>query len=113
MLNRLGGEIDNHAEAPPPPVSVPALAFLKAPLVDDGAERRETAARFLEHRIVAKGRDAWAALAHTERETFDKWKLVSAALYCGRNHALRVAGTDTPKGPHYTAALTGWLKQTF
>jgi hypothetical protein len=38
---------------------------------------------------------------------------VSAALYCGRNHALRVACTDTPKGPRYTKALSQWLEQHF
>ena len=37
--------IDNR---PARPVSVPELAFLKAPLIDDGAERREIAARFAE-----------------------------------------------------------------
>ena len=54
MLNRLGAEIYNDAVKPPAPVSVPALAFLKAPL-DDEAERREIAARFAEHRIVRTG----------------------------------------------------------
>jgi hypothetical protein len=100
MLNRLGAELRNDAERPPPPVTLPQLSLLKAPLVDDGAERRAVADKFAEYRTIAKGRDAWLALARTERETFDKWRLVSAALYCGRNHALRVSGANAPNGHH-------------
>ena len=65
-LNRLGEEtlIDNR---PPVPVTVPELSFLKkGPPLDNEPERREIAARFAEHRIVAKGRDAWAAIDKAE-----------------------------------------------
>ena len=79
----------------------------------EAIERAATAAKFAEHRIVAKGRDAWAAIAQTERETYTRWKAIAAALVIGRNHALRVSNADTPNGAHYTAALTDWLKQNF
>jgi hypothetical protein len=112
MLSRLGAQllVDNR---PPVPVTVPALSCLNVPVVDDGAERREIADKFAEFRIVAKGRDAWEAVARAERETFDHWKAVAAALIVGRNHSLRAAGTSTPNGAHYTAALSGWLTQNF
>jgi hypothetical protein len=51
MINRLGIELRD-LNRPARPITMPAFNL---PVVDDGAERREIAARFAEHRIVAKG----------------------------------------------------------
>jgi len=48
MLNRLDAETESTA----PPITLPALAFLKTPPDDDGTERRDIGAEFLEARIV-------------------------------------------------------------
>ena len=109
MLNRLGIELRD-LNRPARPITMPAFNL---PVVDGGAERREIAARFAEHRIVAKGRTAWEAVARAERETFENWKAVAAALVIGRSHAMRVACTSTPNGAHYTAALSQWLTKNF
>jgi putative membrane protein len=108
-LNRLGVECFDGTR-PPAPVTLPALNL---PPVDDGAERAETAHRFAEYRTIRAGRTAWESISKAERETFDNWRLVSAALYCGRSHAMRVACADTPKGARYTKALSHWLEQHF
>ena len=115
-LNRLGEELtDALTKRPPPPVTVPELEFLKqGPPLDNEPERREVAAKFAEHRIVAAGRNAWDAIARAERETFESWKAVSRALaVVGKPHALRVSEADAPNGCHYTAALTDWLTKNF
>ena len=94
---------------------MPALEFLKkGPPLDESFPRREVAARFAEHRIVAAGRNAWDAIARAERETFESWIAVSRALaVVGKPHALRVSNAEAPNGAHYTAALTDWLTKNF
>ena len=108
-LNRLGEEtlIDNR---PPVPVTVPELSFLKkGPPLDNEPERREIAARFAEHRIVAKGRDAWAAI--DKAESFDGWKAIGAALAVGKADALRVSGAPTAWGRNYSREFNLWVRQ--
>ena len=65
MLNRRGGEFfDPLAPPAPVPVSVPELFDPEKAyaLVDDGAERRKVAARFLEARIIKTGVECWQAI---------------------------------------------------
>ena len=61
-LNHIGGQVFRA----PPPVTVPALSCLKIPVVDDGAERREVAAKFLEARIIKTGVECWQAIGRAE-----------------------------------------------
>ena len=107
-LNRMGVEVFDGTR-PPAPVTVPALSCLKVPVVDDGAERREVAAQFAEHRIVAKGREAWAAI--NKAESFDGWKAIGAALAVGKAHALKVTGANQAWGQHYSREFSLWVRQ--
>jgi hypothetical protein len=106
MLDRRGGELfDTKA---PPPVTVPALSCLNVPVVDDGAERREIADKFAEFRIVAKGRDAWAAI--NKAESFDGWLAIGGALAIGKRHALKVSGVNQAWGRNYSREFSDWIK---
>jgi hypothetical protein len=67
------------------PITVPELSFLKAPLIDDGAERREIAAKFLEARTVKAGVECWQAIGRTN--SFAAWVKVGKALQIGRESA--------------------------
>jgi hypothetical protein len=110
MLNRRGGELVDLKERPPPPVTVPVLEFLKkGPPTDDEPERREVAARFAEHRTIAKGREAWAAI--NKAESFDGWKAIGAALSVGKRHALKVSGANAPWGRNYSREFNLWVRQ--
>jgi hypothetical protein len=109
MLSRLGADllVDNR---PPVPVTVPELEFLKkGPPVDEEPERKEIAARFAEHRIVAKGRDAWAAI--NKAESFEGWKAIGAALAVGKAHALKVTGANAAWGRNYSREFNLWVRQ--
>ena len=87
MLDRRGGELfDTKA---PPPVTVPALSCLKVPVVDDGAERREVAARFLEARIIKTGAECWQAIGRAE--SFEARVKIGRALQIGHAECFRGA----------------------
>jgi hypothetical protein len=104
-LNRLGVEaFDNR---PPAPVTLPALEFLKAPLVDDGAERREVADKFAEYRTVRAGVECWQAISTVN--TFEAWTKIGKSLQVGRNHALRATGANRPAGQIYCKAFSAWI----
>jgi hypothetical protein len=105
MLDRRGGELfDTKA---PPPVTLPALSCLKAPVVDDGAERREVAARFAEHRTVRLGAECWQSISKSG--SFDNWSHIAKALLVGKNVALRTS--DTNRGRRYALAFSQWAQQ--
>lgn len=89
----------------PAPVTLPRLNL---PAFDDRDERREIAARFAEHRIVAKGRDAWASI--NRAESFEGWKAIGAALAVGKAHALRVTGANAAWGRNYSREFGLWIK---
>jgi hypothetical protein len=109
-LNRLGEELtDTLTKRPPPPVSVPELAFLKAPLVDDGAERREIADKFAEYRTIRTGVECWMAIGRAE--SFEAWKRIGAALAVGKAHALRVSGANAAWGRNYSREFSLWVKR--
>jgi hypothetical protein len=75
MLDRRGGELfDTKA---PPPVTVPALSCLKVPVVDEGAERREIADKFAEHRTIRAGVECWQAISTVN--TFEAWTKIAKA----------------------------------
>jgi hypothetical protein len=104
-LNRLGVEaFDNR---PPAPVTLPALESLKAPLVDDGAERREVADKFAEYRTVRAGVECWQAISTVN--TFEAWTKIGKSLQVGRNHALRATGANRPAGQIYCKAFSAWI----
>ncbi len=102
--SRFGG--DGEAIAPAP-ATMPQLEFLKAPLVDDGAERREIAAKFLEARIIKTGVECWQAIGRAE--SFEAWVKIGKALQIGRNHALKTTGANRPMGQTYCKAFGAWL----
>ena len=108
MLSRLGAEllVDNR---PPVPVTVPALEFLKAPLVDDGAERREVADKFAEYRIVRAGVECWQAIGRAE--SFEAWVKIGKALQIGRDYSLKTTGANRPMGQTYCKAFSAWIDQ--
>ena len=91
------------------PVTLPQLAFLKAPLVHDEAEaqRREVANKFTEHRIVAQGRDAWAEINRVQ--SFESWVKIGRALQIGRDYSLKTTGANRPMGQVYCRAFSAWL----
>jgi hypothetical protein len=104
-LNRLGVEaFDNR---PPAPVTLPALESLKAPLVDDGAERREVADKFAEYRTVRAGVECWQAISTVN--TFEARTKIGKSLLVGRDHALRATGANRPAGQIYCKAFSAWI----
>jgi hypothetical protein len=107
MLNCRGGEFFDPSAPPPVPVSVPELSILKAPLVDDGAERREVAARFLEARIIKTGVECWQAIGRAE--SFEAWVKIGKALLIGRDFALRTTGANRAMGQIYCKAFSAWI----
>ena len=100
MLNRRGGEFFDPSAPPPAPVALPELSFLKKGPPHEESPRRETAAKFAEHRIVAAGRTAWESIARAERETFESWKAVARSLGGSRQAscASRLRGRCTERG---------------
>jgi hypothetical protein len=107
-LNRLGDESLIH-NRPPAPVTLPALESLKVPLVDDGAERREVAAKFLEARIIKTGVECWQAIGRAE--SFEAWVKIGKALQIGRDHALKTTGANRPEGRRYCAEFSQWIER--
>ena len=65
------------------PVTLPKLSLLDAqqPAIDD------TAIRFMEHRTIKRGLEAWTAIGRAE--TFEAWKSIGAALAVGKPMLLR------------------------
>jgi len=107
MLDRRGGELfDTKA---PPPVTVPALSCLKVPVVDEGAERREIADKFAEHRTIRAGVECWQAISTVN--TFEAWTKIAKSLQVGRNHVLRATGAAGPAGQIYCKAFSAWIDQ--
>jgi hypothetical protein len=89
--------------------TLPELSFLKnGPPVDTEPERRETAARFAEHRTIRSGLDAWAEI--NKAQSFEAWKRIGAALSVGKAHALRVTQANAPMGRWYSLAFSEWIK---
>jgi hypothetical protein len=109
MLNRLGAEIDNHAAPPPVAVTLPELSIQKIPLVDDGAERREVAAKFLEARTIKIGAECWQSISKSS--SFENWSRVAKALLIGKSFALRTSGASAPMGRRYALAFSKWAQQ--
>jgi hypothetical protein len=105
-LNRMGVEAFNGTR-PPAPVTMPELATLKAPLVDDGAERRETVARFLEARTIKAGVECWQAIGRAE--SFEAWVKIGKALQIGRDYSLKATGANRPMGQIYCKAFSAWI----
>ena len=103
-INGYGAELWDRYQ--PPPVTMPATNL---PPVDDEAERRAAAARFLEHRIVAQGREAWSAIGRAE--SFEAWKRIGAALSVGKAHALKVTGANAAWGRNYSREFSLWVRQ--
>jgi hypothetical protein len=111
MLNRRGGELIDTKERPPVPVALPELEFLrKGPPPDiEAVERRETAARFSEHRTIRRGLDAWAEI--NKAESFEGWLAIGAALAVGKAHALKVTGANAAWGRNYSREFSLWVRQ--
>lgn len=80
------------------PVTLPQLAFLKAPLVHDEAEaqRREVANKFTEHRTIRAGVECWQAIGRAE--SFESWVKIGRALQIGRDFSLKATGANRPAG---------------
>jgi hypothetical protein len=95
-LGRLGDERQR------PPVTLPKLS-LDQPDMDD------TAARFMEHRTIKRGVEAWQAI--NKAESFDGWKSIGAALAVGKSYALHVTGANAAWGRNYSRAFSAWMKQ--
>jgi hypothetical protein len=87
------------------PVTLPKLSWLDAqqPAIDD------TAIRFMEHRTIRRGLEAWNAI--DKAESFAAWKAIGAALAVGKHHALKVTGANAAWGRNYSRAFSEWMKQ--
>jgi hypothetical protein len=59
---------------------------------------------------IAAGHDAWQRLRERERATWADWPIVGRALIIGRTEALKIAGTNSPVGSRYNAAMGQWLR---
>jgi hypothetical protein len=99
----LRGEVFN--QPPPRPVSLPQLALADH---DDEAERRETARRICERRVIRSGLDAWKAI--NKAESFEGWRAIGAALAVGKRHALKVTGANAAWGRNYSREFSDWMK---
>ena len=106
MLSRLGADllVDNR---PARPVTVPELAFLKAPLVDDESERREVADKFAEYRTIRAGVECWQAIGRAV--SFEAWVKIGKALQIGRDYSLKTTGANRPMGQIYCKAFSAWI----
>lgn len=58
---------------------------------------------------IEQGRDAWGRLRGSGQKLWSDWVLVAHALAAGREHALRIAQTNSPHGKKYTLAMRQWL----
>jgi hypothetical protein len=86
------------------PVTLPKLSLLDAqqPDIDDSA------VRFMEHRTIKRGLEAWQAI--NRAESFEGWRAIGAALSVGKAHALRVTGANAAWGRNYSRAFGEWMK---
>jgi hypothetical protein len=108
VLNRFGAELHNDAEPPRAPVALPELEFLKkGPPLDDGAERREIAAKFLEARTIKTGVECWQAIGRAE--SFESWVKIGKALQIGRDYSLKATGANRPAGQIYCREFSAWI----
>jgi hypothetical protein len=96
-----------HEAAARDPATV-TLPRLKLAEIDAAAERKETAARIVERRIIRTARDTWASAS--KANSWEATTAIGAALLIGRNYALRVTGLDVPHGRHYSMALRSWMR---
>jgi hypothetical protein len=95
-LGRLGDERQR------PPVTLPKLS-LDQPDTDD------TAVRFMEHRTIKRGLEAWQAINRVE--SFEGYAAIGRALAVGRDCALKATGANAPMGRRYSLAFSDWIKR--
>jgi hypothetical protein len=95
---------DVHQERPKPTLPSFQLADY-----DEAAERRETAERIAERRIVRQGLDAWREI--NRAESFDGWKAIGAALAVGKQHSLKITGANAAWGRNYSREFSEWMKR--
>jgi hypothetical protein len=72
------------------------------------AERRETAAKFLEARTIKAAAECWQAYGRAS--SFDAILKIGRGLLVGRNLVLKSTGADRPEGRRYCAAFSLWIE---
>jgi hypothetical protein len=98
---------DNRWLDPPPPVTLPRVAWLDKATNNDEVERREAARKFAEARLIKAGAEAWA-LAQ-KGASYENWLAVGRALQIGKAFALTHA--KQAWGRAYSKAFSEWTKQ--
>jgi hypothetical protein len=85
------------------------LPAIKLPNLDKELERKETAERIAERRIIRAGRDAWHEIGRAE--SFEAWCRIGAALAVGKAYALKATGANAAWGRNYSLAFGAWMKE--
>jgi hypothetical protein len=100
------GWLDELKGYEPAKITLPAFDL---PDIDDASERKETAAKIAERRVIRAGIDAWHAIG--KAESFEGWTAIGAALSVGKAHALKITQANAPWGQHYSREFGLWMKQ--
>ena len=73
----------------------------------DEIEVKENARRFIEHRTIKAGLDAWTEIGRAN--SFESWKRIGAALLVGKTRALKLTMANGPWGQHYCREFNRWV----
>jgi hypothetical protein len=99
--------INQYSERP-----VPSLPRVALPKFDAERERKETAKRFIEQRILRAGVEAWKEIDKISKTgSFEAWLRIGQALAIGRDYALRSTGANAPTGRRYSVAFSEWVRR--